>query len=117
METTKVFVYGTLKVGGAFASRFDDFRISSKRAVAKGSMYDLGGCPAAHFWDEGEIVGEIHEYINPNKVLRHFDRIEGYQKGREYNLYNRIKINVEGQECWTYEFARQGKLGPTIKEW
>ena len=35
----KVFVYGTLKVGGRFATRFDNVRTSTKVGKIKGCLF------------------------------------------------------------------------------
>jgi gamma-glutamylcyclotransferase (GGCT)/AIG2-like uncharacterized protein YtfP len=94
-DKMKFFVYGTLKEGGFFASRFDPFRKSVEEAKIEGvDMLDLGGFPGA-VPGEGTILGEVHEYKNEEEVLRAFDRIEGFsEKDPDGSLYLRKEVEV-----------------------
>jgi gamma-glutamylcyclotransferase (GGCT)/AIG2-like uncharacterized protein YtfP len=126
-ETCKVFVYGTLKVGGYFAINFDMFRVNSKKAKAKGCMFSLNGIyPTVDFSDEGEIIGEVHEYTDPKTVISMLDRIEGFKSDNYHgNLYNRIKINVVDEDnkveedVFAYTYNGSTKDLPVVKtgEW
>ena len=116
MKVTRLFVYGTLKVGGRLSHEFDNLRYSCKKATSIGEMKDIGvGFPVARFNRNGKIIGEIHEY--PNNVIFMMDRIEGYHKHRKYNLYDRITIEIEGEKCWAYQISNDCKGGKIIKEW
>lgn len=107
----KVFVYGTLKVGGHFAQSFNGVRVSSKDATIEGTMFSIGNqFPAVVLEGDTTIIGELHEYDNITDVLRHLDFIEGYSKGNEkYNLYNRSIATIKTEdgddvEAWIYTF-------------
>jgi gamma-glutamylcyclotransferase (GGCT)/AIG2-like uncharacterized protein YtfP len=112
-DILRVFVYGTLKVGGRLSGPVEGSRISSKEAKADGSMFSVNGAyPAVLFDGKKSIVGEIHEYRDAKAVLQTMDRIEGFSgtvkaKGAG-NLYNRIEVEVdaggEKVKCSTYEF-------------
>jgi len=122
MKTNKFFVYGTLKVGGRFATKFDGHRTSVKKATANGSMYSVGNgnFPAVMFNTNNKIFGEIHEYKNEEEIQKAFNRIEGfYGEGDSDNLYNILKIKVKDTdgntvECLTYEFNHSVDCLPKI---
>lgn len=91
----KAFVYGTLKVGGHFASYFDAYRIESVTGKVKGRLFNAGAFPAA-VHGKGQISGELHTYKNGTEILSAFDQIEGFDyEGSPGNLYNREIIEVE----------------------
>lgn len=107
----KVFVYGTLKVGGRFAVRFDKFRTSTKVGKIKGTMFNIfDSFPGVILKGDTVIKGEIHEYVNAKNIESQLDLIEGYKEGHDNNLYNKRKvmaITEDGEEeCIMYEFAR-----------
>jgi gamma-glutamylcyclotransferase (GGCT)/AIG2-like uncharacterized protein YtfP len=97
METTKVFVYGTLGSG-----------IPNDKI--QGNLYDLGPYPAATNIDHSsnEIEGEVIEV--PENYLKSLDIYEGVSSG----LYKRIRTRtLGGEDVWVYEFARP--LPPGLK--
>lgn len=110
-ELLKVFVYGTLKVGGRFAKRFDDLRVSNKSGKIKGTMFNISDSfPGVVLNGEDVIVGEVHEYTEPTEVEKALDRIEGFFKeGHPQNLYNKEVVEVETEDgiekCKMYTFA------------
>ena len=121
MTILKVFVYGTLKVGGRFSTRFDTVRVSSKEGKIKGKLYDLGSFPAVKLEGNSDVIGEVHTYSNAEEVEKAMDRIEGYNgPGKSYNLYNKRTVQVntsDGEEtCIMYEFARDIEANRQIKE-
>jgi len=107
----KIFVYGTLKVGGYYASNFDNVRIDVKRAMVPGKIYDGAGYPRLRLDDDEKLVyGELHTYEEGDDVLHLMDQIEGYQPKGNNNLYNRKKVKVllengESEEAYVYEYA------------
>ena len=113
-DILRVFVYGTLKAGGRLSGSVAGDRISSKAAIAKGSMFNVGGgaYPAVLFDGKSDVIGEVHEYVNAQKCLQSMDRIEGFsgeiKAMGEGNLYNRIEVEVdidgEKVKCSTYEY-------------
>ena len=111
-DKLKIFVYGTLKVGGAFAHRFDKFRQSTKSGRIKGTMFNIfNSYPGIKLTGNTDIKGEVHEYTNAAEVEKALDRIEGFiAPGHVNNLYDKKKVLVETEngteECIVYEFAR-----------
>lgn len=111
-STVKVFVYGTLKQGGYFASRFDKFRLSNKLGKTKGTMFNVfNSYPGLVLTGNTEIKGEVHVYSNAKTVEEALDRIEGFNfKGCITNLYDKQKIIVNTEdgeeECLVYIYAR-----------
>jgi gamma-glutamylcyclotransferase (GGCT)/AIG2-like uncharacterized protein YtfP len=109
----KVFVYGTLKVGGKFAKNFDDVRVSVKPGTIKGTLFNIHkSFPGLVLEGDTEIAGEVHEYTNAKAVGRSLDRIEGYGgPDNKDNLYDKADIEVktaEGTEiCKVYVFAKE----------
>lgn len=109
----KVFVYGTLKVGGRFAKRFDDVRVNVKPGTVKGTMFDINkSFPGLILEGDTEITGEVHEYEDAEAVERSLDRIEGYSgPDSKHNLYNKAEVEVDtpdGTEtCKVYVFAKE----------
>lgn len=109
-----IFVYGTLKIGGYFAERFDRFRISSKPATAQGVLFQAdGGYPALNK-GKGTIHGELHRYRDPINVLKKMDWVEGfYGEEKKDNLFTREKILVntnDGDECEAFVYYYAFKI-------
>lgn len=94
----KIFVYGTLKVGGRLSHSFDALRGQVVPASVKGTMYSVhGSYPATVLSGDTEVKGELHQYgVEEEEVLTLLDRIEGYNpKGDpKNNLYNRVQTPV-----------------------
>jgi gamma-glutamylcyclotransferase (GGCT)/AIG2-like uncharacterized protein YtfP len=111
-KTDFFFVYGTLKVGGHFAKDFDPFRIHSNKANLLGhDLYNLGWFPGI-VPGPGKVIGELHEYKNPDIVQRAMDRIEGYTGDPANSLFVRklvtVTVNETGEKvtCNAYVFNR-----------
>ena len=121
MNELKIFVYGTLKVGGRFSKRFDQVRTSVKKGTIKGTLYDLGSFPGVKLGTDTEVLGEVHTYTQAKEVEASLDRIEGYiGEDHPHNLYNKKQVQVvtdDGIEtCLIYEFARDAEKFTKIKE-
>lgn len=117
----KVFVYGTLKVGGRFSEILDKYRVDAKKARVDGfDLLDLGWFPGA-IVGNGYIYGEIHKYKNQEAVLKILDRIEGYDpRDRSNSLYTRQYVKVEmangkTEDAIMYVFNRSVKHPKKIK--
>ena len=100
----KVFVYGTLKVGGKFSVYVDKMREDVVPHTLHGyEMYSVSGMYPAIKEGDGAIYGEIHT-LN-EKALPILDRIEGYNaNNKESSLYLRETIFVDGEEVYVYIF-------------
>ena len=73
----RIFVYGTLKRGGAAADRMRGATFEGSATVAGYALYDLGAYPALGADDEGAVVeGEV--YLVTAEHLAELDRYEGY---------------------------------------
>lgn len=90
----KVFVYGTLKVGGRFSKLVAKFRHNSKSATTTGTMFSVSGdYPALILAGDTTILGELHEY--DDEAFPILNRIEGYRgPNNPNNLYNLEEIEV-----------------------
>lgn len=112
----KVFVYGTLKLGGMFSEKFLPLRISSERATLENfAMFSIRGYyPGIVFSEGGVVHGEVHEYQHGEAVLAEMDRIEGCGgKNKKDNLYNRypqtVKLNY-GKEVIAQVYIFNGSV-------
>jgi gamma-glutamylcyclotransferase (GGCT)/AIG2-like uncharacterized protein YtfP len=95
MKTDSFFVYGTLKVGGHFAKQFDRFRVNSVKAEVVGyDLFNLGSFPGIKP-GAGKVIGELHEYREPEKVTKAMDSIEGYVPEVKDGMYIRKRVSVK----------------------
>ena len=105
----KIFVYGTLKVGGFYADSFNGVRKEVKEAQVHGKIYGGAGYPRLILCEDSVVHGELHTYDRPDEVIKAMDRIEGYRGEGKSNLYNRKKVKVmtaDGEEeAYIYEYA------------
>lgn len=120
-ETVKVFVYGTLKVGGYYANTFNQHRVSAQKATVNGFIYDGMPYPRLRLSENpfDVVHGELHEYKNVQHTLARMDMIEGYRKGRNSNLYERklVEVHLEDgtiEEAYIYEYAQPLEEGANI---
>lgn len=109
MSELKVFVYGTLKVGGKFAATYDKVRKSVKVGKIKGILYNLGFYPGVKLGGDSVVIGEVHTYTNKEEVEKSLDRLEGYYgTGNKSNLYNKetVKVSTDDgdEDCLVYEY-------------
>jgi gamma-glutamylcyclotransferase (GGCT)/AIG2-like uncharacterized protein YtfP len=101
MNKHLVFVYGTLRRGGAgsMSNRFPDSKFIAE-AVVKGSLYDLGAYPGLLLTESNSTVtGEVYEVDDETlKRLDDFEATSNYlRKQVDVSLGNSRKV------CWTYE--------------
>jgi gamma-glutamylcyclotransferase (GGCT)/AIG2-like uncharacterized protein YtfP len=110
---TKVFVYGTLKVGGRLdRGSLKKARTSVENATIVGAIYSLGPYPTIKLDKEGEVVGEVHTFHGDDfdAILSTMDMIEGYNPAKPENgLYNRHVVSAKLEdgtttEAWAYEY-------------
>ena len=78
MKFVKIFVYGTLKVGGYYSKQVDEYRHSSEIATLRGTLFSAEYFPVLIKKGNNIIYGELHVYKNPKTVLSIIDRIEGF---------------------------------------
>jgi len=96
-----IFVYGSLRSGGAGAmsTRFPDSKFVADASVS-GTLYDLGPYPGLLVNDsESPVFGEVYEV--DDELLKELDAFEATSN------YLRKQVEVafgdESKMCWTYE--------------
>ena len=108
----KVFVYGTLKEGGRFGKRFDNYRLSSEKAKLVGfDLYNISGYFPGIAKGEGTVFGELHEFEKMDAVMGEMDIIEGFEEENpSESLFVRKVAKVETQngeeEAYIYVFNK-----------
>lgn len=121
----RVFVYGTLKPGGHYWSRFCEGKVTAAEpASVRGQLYDLPmGYPALVLGGQERVQGYVLT-LRESVVLAGFDYLEGYSEKRlpSANEYQRVRVDAfrpGGEylgEVWSYcmEQARVTALGGTL---
>ncbi|MGB0272816.1 MAG: gamma-glutamylcyclotransferase family protein [Opitutales bacterium] len=106
-----VFVYGTLKPGGAYWQEYCAGRVVGQQAACvRGSLYDLRrGYPGLRRTGSGWVHG-YRLTLADSAALQRIDSLEGYRADRpeEQNEYTRIRVaclSPQGERlgsAWTY---------------
>lgn len=101
MNKHLVFVYGTLRRGGAGAmsNRFPDSKFIADAKVS-GSLYDLGAHPGL-LLDESDspVTGEVYEVDDET-----LNRLDDFEASSHY-LRKQVEVTLGAHRkvCWTYE--------------
>ncbi len=101
MKKHLIFVYGSLRSGGAGAmsARFPDAKFVADARVS-GTLYDLGPYPGLLVNDSNSaVIGEVYEVDDELlKALDEFEATSNY-------LRKQVEISPgdESKMCWTYE--------------
>lgn len=96
-----VFCYGTLRYGESNHRVIQGAVLKERNSWTKGMLYDTrNGYPALIESNNGQVYGEVYEVIE--QLLERIDILEGFQEGRDHNLYDRIVQRIES-ENGTYE--------------
>ncbi|MDP4549307.1 gamma-glutamylcyclotransferase family protein [Alkalihalobacillus macyae] len=91
-----VFCYGTLRYGESNHEVIQGAVLKERNSWTKGMLYDTGnGYPALIKSVEEEVYGELYE-VN-EQLLERIDILEGFQEGRDHNLYDRIVQRIESE--------------------
>jgi gamma-glutamylcyclotransferase (GGCT)/AIG2-like uncharacterized protein YtfP len=90
-----LFVYGTLRSGGAAAGILAGSRLVGT-ATIEGTLYDLGEFPALMLYGGTPVEGEVWQC--PTGLLWKLDEYEGVGRG----LFRRVAIQAGDWSCWTY---------------
>lgn len=107
-----VFVYGTLKEGRGNHSVLGDSELISQGLTRSEYYLTDVGFPYLHDMDEPptqgqpklKVLGEVYRVTSPS-VMRGLDLLEGHSESREYNHYEKKKINIISDidyMCWVY---------------
>jgi gamma-glutamylcyclotransferase (GGCT)/AIG2-like uncharacterized protein YtfP len=94
-ERFLLFVYGTLRSGGAAAGLLRDAERVGDASV-EGTLYDLDDYPALMLYGRTRVAGEV--WSCPTELLRQLDEHEGADRG----LFRRVAVMASGIPCWTY---------------
>jgi gamma-glutamylcyclotransferase (GGCT)/AIG2-like uncharacterized protein YtfP len=101
MNKHLVFVYGTLRRGGARAMsiRFPGAKFIADAEVS-GSLYDLGAYPGLLLNEsDSSVVGEVYEV--DDEILNELDEFEASSDYRRKQV--EISLGDHRMACWTYE--------------
>ncbi len=101
MKKHLVFVYGTLRSGGAgaMATRFPNSRFIAEAKVS-GSLYDLGSYPGLVLGESNSaVVGEVYEIDGET-----LSKLDDFEATSNY-LRKQVEIFLRSgkKTCWTYE--------------
>ena len=100
----KVFVYGSLKSGGAVRglNQFEGATIvgKAKTLYPDYNMIDLGSFPGVTKNGEKHIQGEVWQV--DEEVMGELDKIEGYP-----NFYNREVTQTSKGKAWMYYLEKE----------
>lgn len=101
MNKHLVFVYGSLRRGGAGAMsiRFPASRFIAEARVS-GSLYDLGAYPGLLLDESGSsVTGEVYEV--DDELLKELDDFEAGSNYRRKQV--EISVGTGRKVCWVYE--------------
>jgi gamma-glutamylcyclotransferase (GGCT)/AIG2-like uncharacterized protein YtfP len=101
MNKHLVFVYGTLRRGGAGAMsiRFPKSKFIGEANVS-GSLYDLGAYPGVLLNESTSLViGEVYEV--GDEILNELDAFEA--SSNYWRKQVEIALGADRKLCWTYE--------------
>jgi gamma-glutamylcyclotransferase (GGCT)/AIG2-like uncharacterized protein YtfP len=101
MSKQLVFVYGTLRRGGAGAMSvsFPGAKFIAAAEVC-GSLYDLGAYPGLVLdGSDSPVTGEVYEV--DDETLNELDEFEASSRYRRKQV--EISLGGRGRACWTYE--------------
>src|SRR4051812_24382536 len=101
MNKHLVFVYGTLRSGGAGAMlvRFPGTKFIADAEVS-GGLYDLGAYPGLLLNEsDSPVVGEVYEVDDGT-----LDKLDAFEAPSHY-VRKRVEISLGGERklCWVYE--------------
>lgn len=101
MHKHLVFVYGTLRGGGAGAMsiRFPDSKFIATAKVS-GNLYDLGAYPGLRLNESNSLVmGEVYEV--DDEILNKLDDFEASSNYLRKQV--EISLGADRRICWVYE--------------
>ena len=104
----KVFVYGTLRIGGSNHFLLEGTELlGNHKTPPVYFMVDLTGCPAVLLEGTTAITGEVYQV--DDETLAELDALEGYP----WNYY-RQRIQTEWGEAWVYIYNDCDSVFPEI---
>jgi gamma-glutamylcyclotransferase (GGCT)/AIG2-like uncharacterized protein YtfP len=101
MNKHLVFVYGTLRRGGAgsMSNRFPNSKFIADAKVS-GSLYDLGAYPGLLVDESSSLVtGEVYEV--DEEILKRLDAFEA--SSNYWRKQVEIALGAHRKMCWIYE--------------
>ncbi len=122
MSNDYLFVYGTLRAGYNLdlKSKLKQHLKYIGEGKIEAHLYDLGEYPGAVKTEGNEVIGDIFQINNPEKVLKILDRYEGFNKNKIENSEfvrskNQVKINGKSIDAWVYWYNLQPDKKRRIK--
>ncbi|MGG1686074.1 MULTISPECIES: gamma-glutamylcyclotransferase family protein [Bacillales] len=92
-----VFCYGTLRLGESNHGVIKGAALKESFCWTKGQLYDTqDGYPALVQSEEHNVYGEVYEV--DNQLLERINILEGYQEGRDHNLYDCVIQEIESEQ-------------------
>ncbi len=92
-----VFCYGTLRRGEDNHALMEGAERKEEECWTMGKLYDTrDGYPALIHSEENKVYGEVYEV--DDQLLEKIDLLEGFQEGRDHNLYDRVVQRIIGEK-------------------
>lgn len=111
----KVFVYGTLRKGEWNAHLLAEAKCIAEQAWTKGMLFDSGfGYPVLKASTLSNVYGELYEVTESE--LEKLDILEGYRKGHDNNLFERVVQTVHTDQGVHEAYVYIGGKGADLKE-
>ncbi|WP_273836136.1 gamma-glutamylcyclotransferase family protein [Guptibacillus sedimenti] len=107
-----VFCYGTLRSGESNHAVIKEATLIESFSWTNGQLYDTrDGYPALIQNEDATVYGEVYEV--DDQLLEKINLLEGYQEGRDYNLYEQVMQIIESNrgsyEAITYMMRKPEK--------
>jgi gamma-glutamylcyclotransferase (GGCT)/AIG2-like uncharacterized protein YtfP len=107
-----VFCYGTLRSGESNHAVIKGANLIESFSWTNGQLYDTrDGYPALIQNEDANVYGEVYEV--DAQLLEKINLLEGYQEGRDHNLYERVMQKIESDrgsyEAITYIMRKPEK--------
>lgn len=107
-----VFCYGTLRSGESNHAVIKGATLIESFSWTNGKLYDTkDGYPALIQNEDAIVYGEIYEV--DAQLLENINLLEGYQEGRDHNLYDQVMQIIESDrgsyEAITYRMRKPEK--------
>lgn len=114
-KPTLVAVYGSLRKGlHNHPVLGNSILLGTTKTKPEYTLGSLGSFPGMIHEGDTAVTIEVYQLLEAELEYRmmYLDQLEGYQKGRPHNFYNRVEIDTEFGKAYTYLY--NGRLDNTI---